>query len=629
MNYKKIYMVVLTGLIGLTALALLLTVFLPYGKLKSLADGFMPDGDFKSLKENNVIVFKILLGVTGLVLLTMVVGLGTGKIKIIRTWSNRYFSDLVEFFKEIKLTRIEVLTLGALLLIIAAAIIFRLVRIYDGMTHDESYTFMVFSSSSLFTALSNYHLPNNHVLNSLLILLSTHIFGIKPWAVRLPALLAGLLLIPTTYALAKSMYDRYTALTGALLVAVLPGAILYSTSARGYSLVALFTILTLWLANYLRRSKNIFAWFLLVLFSAFGFYSVPVFLFPFGMVFAWLFFENLAAGPGIYGSRVVFIKYWLLAGLATAVLVLILYTPIFIYSGADKVFSNPFVTPEDWIGYLPSIPGHLLNVWREWTSGLSPVWTYGLILGFLLSLFFHKRLSHQRFPLQVAVILWITVLIVVQRPVRVTKIWVFLQAPFMIWCAAGWMGLLKNLRLAFARHISVAAIVTGAAVLMMATAAIRAVPAIPQRWEVKSPAEYAILQIEDLLEPRDRIIVGGPYDAPMWYYARLHGLNNNLFDKHAPFDRLFVIVSSIDNQTLLTVLQRWGPEMESIDLGKANLIMNYQNLDIYLIPHRREQSTFYPSTIPNLLLAKPAPGNFMHQDSQTGFGLELPLAASM
>jgi hypothetical protein len=282
----------------------------------------------------------------------------------------------------------------------------------------------------------------------------------------------------------------------------------------------------------------------------------------------------------------VFLKYWLLAGLVAAVLVLTLYTPIFLYSGADKVFANPFVTPKGWSGYLPSIPGYLMTVWNEWTGGFSPIWTYGLVLGFLLSLVFHRRLTRQRFPLHLALLIWIAVLILVQRPARLTKIWVFLQAPFMIWCAAGWMGLLKNLRLAFARNIPVAAIVTGAAVLITAIVAIQVVPGIPQRWEVKSAAENTVLQIEDLLEPRDLIIVDGPYDAPIWYYARLHGLSNGRFDQRLPFDRLFVVVSLTNNQTVLSVLQNRGPERSSVDLGTARLLFNFQNLDTYILPHR-------------------------------------------
>jgi len=586
MQRKRIIWIILASLVALVATALILAAFLPFGTLKSLADALKPNGNFKSLKESNVLVFKILMSGTGLVLLALAFGIGTGRLKKARIWFSRYFSDLASFFKALKPARSDLFALAVLFLILVAAILFRLVRLKDGMSHDESYTFVVFSSTSLFNIVSNYHLPNNHVLNSLLIYFSTHIFGIQPWAVRLPALLAGLLLIPATYALAKTVYDKYTALISALLVAILPGAILYATTARGYSLVALFTVLTLWLADFLRRSKNLFAWSLLILFSALGFYSVPVFLFPFGMVFAWLFFENLLADPGEYGSRFNFLKYWLLAGLSSAVLVLILYTPIFIYTGADKVFANGFVTPQGWLGYIPSIPGHLLLVWYEWTSGFSPLWAIGLALGFLLGLVFHERLSRQRFPLQIAAFIWIAALMLVQRPAGVTKIWVFLQAPFLIWCAAGWTGLLKDLRLGFARNVSVAAILTGIAVLIMAASAIRAVPEIPRRWAVKGPMEETVLFIKDKLEPRDLIIVDAPYDAPIWYYSRLYGLADSRFDVRLPFDRLFVVVSQTDNQTVSSVLQDRGPQAASVDPGAARLIMNFQTFDTYLLPHR-------------------------------------------
>jgi hypothetical protein len=563
MQRKRIIWMLLASLVVLVALALILAAFLPFGQLKSLADALKPNGNFKSLKESNVLVFKILMGASGLVLLALAFGIGTGRLGKAGIWFRRYISDSAGFFKTLKPTRFDLFALVILLLILAAAIIFRLVRIYDGMNHDESYTFIVFSSTTLFNIVTNYQLPNNHVLNSLLIYFSTHIFGIQPWAVRLPALLAGLLLVPATYAFAKTVYDKYTALVSALLVAILPGAILYATTARGYSLVALFTILTLWLADFLRRSKNLFAWSLLVLFSALGFYSVPVFLFPFGMVFAWLFFENLVADPGEYGSRINFLKYWLLAGLGSAVLVLILYTPIFIYTGADKVFANPFVTPEGWLGYIPSIPGHLLYVWQEWTSGFSPLWAVGFALGFLLGLVFYRHLSRHRFPLQVAAFIWIAALMLVQRPAGVTKIWVFLQAPFLIWCAAGWMGLLKDLRLRFARNVSIAAILTGVAVLIVAVGSHSGYAGYSatlgrQRPSGKhGPVHQGQARIERF-NHRGRPLRRFSF----WYYSRLYGLADSRFNARLPFDRLFVIVSQADNQTVPSVLQDRGPQVQ-------------------------------------------------------------------
>ena len=75
---------------------------------------------------------------------------------------------------------------------------------------------------SLFAAATDYHLPNNHVFHSILVYFSTRIFGIQPWAVRLPAFTAGVLLVPAAYWLAKRLYDRWTALGAALLVAWFP-----------------------------------------------------------------------------------------------------------------------------------------------------------------------------------------------------------------------------------------------------------------------------------------------------------------------------------------------------------------------------------------------------------------------
>jgi hypothetical protein len=586
MQRKNISWVILAGLVALVALALVLAVFLPYAKLKSLADVLMADGNFQSLTENNVIVFKILLGATGLVLLTLAVGILVGRLNLIGIFFRRYFTDFRIFLKNLKPVRIDVAALAAFLVIMAVAIIFRLVRINDGMLHDESYTFMAFSSTTLVTPLTDYHLPNNHVLNSLLIYFSTHLFGIQPWAVRLPALLAGLLLIPATYALAKSIYDKYTALISALLVAILPGAIMYSTSARGYSLVALFTVLTLWLANFLHGSKNLFAWSLLVLFSALGFYSVPVFLFPFGILFAWLFFENLFTSPGEYNSRINFLKYWLLAGFSTAALVLILYTPIFIYTGTGAVFSNQWVTPSAWLGYIPSIPDYLKYAWNEWTNGFSPIWTYALLMGFLLGLVFHRRTTHQRFPLQIAAFVWLTALMLVQRPIGVTKIWAFLQAPFLVWCAAGWMGLFKDLRFKFSRNIPLAAIVTGFAIFIAAISAIKVVPGIPQRWAEKSAEENTALFLMDQLEPQDLIVAAPPYDASIWYYSYLNGVDKRHFSKHLPFDRIFLVYSPTRDQTMMVALQANGLDPDLAVLYNAQVIGNFQFLDIYLLsPH--------------------------------------------
>jgi hypothetical protein len=586
MSRRYILIIAITILLALVALTFIVAVFLPYPSLKSLAGSLVRDGNFKSLNESNAIVFRIILGAIGLFFIGASIVMGGGYLNNILGWLHHYFLDLTVFFKTLKPTKFEIFPLAMMLLILISAIILRLVHIFEQFIHDEGYTFAVFSSTSLFNIVTNYHLPNNHVLNSLLIYFSTHLFGIQPWAVRLPTLLAGLLLIPATFKLASQIYDKYTALLSAILITILPGAILYSTRARGYSLVALFTVLSFIIANYIIENKNLFAWSLLILFSALGFYSVPVMLFPFGIIFVWLFFENLFTPPGPYGSKLNFLKYWFLAGLSTATLVLILYTPIFIYSGADKVFANQWVSPAPWSGYISSIPSQAWISLYDWTYGLSSFWVILLAVGFCLSLVFHKKISRNRFPLQIAAFLWITALFLIQRPQPTSKIWIFLQAPFVIWSAAGMIGLGKVLPTKFTQRVPVAGIVVSAAVLSVLVFAIKLAPTIPDRWNEKGPVEMTVLTIKDQINTTDLIIIDTPYEAATWYYAELYGLSKNYFNKNLPFNQLFVIVDQLDGQTLQSVLQSRGPDLSLIDLDASYLIMNYGYLDTYIVPHR-------------------------------------------
>ncbi len=586
-NTKKRFLILLAVLVTLTGLALVIAALLPYGTFKHLADSLKPNGNFKTLKESNALIFRLLLGAASLALFAAAFVLGTGRVDAVRNWLRQSLGDCLAFVKSLKPDRAEWPSLAILGLIIVLALVFRLNYINAEMTHDESYTFVVFSSTSVFNIVTNYQLPNNHVFNSLLVFLSTRLFGIQPWAVRLPALLAGVLVVPAAYALAKAVYDRYTALASALLVAILPGAVAYSTAGRGYSLVALFALLCLWLADYVRRNKNRFAWSLLALLAALGFYSVPVMLIPFGIVFAWLFFEALVTDPGPNGSKTGFMKYWLVAGLGTAALVLLLYTPIFIYTGADKVFANHWVQPDPWAGYLGSLPRFALNVWGSWTGGL-PTWIGPLLIaGFILGLVFHRRIARQRFPLQLAAFVWIAVVLLVQRPHGETKAWLSLMALFAVWCAAGIFGLLEDLRLKFARNVSAAAVLSGLAILIVLVWGIRVVPGLPRSWAAKGPAENTVLYLKDQVGAQDRIIIDAPYDAAVWYYSRLYGLGGDpRFNQRLPFDHLFVIVSRAEGQTVNSVLQDRGPDLSLVDLESAHIVVNFQRLDTYEVSHR-------------------------------------------
>jgi hypothetical protein len=72
--------------------------------------------------------------------------------------------------------------------------------------------------------------------------------------IRVPALVAGVALVPAVYALGVRTVGRTAALTGAALLALSPFAVFYSAEARAYTLAALFVVLAaLALLNALER----------------------------------------------------------------------------------------------------------------------------------------------------------------------------------------------------------------------------------------------------------------------------------------------------------------------------------------------------------------------------------------
>jgi 4-amino-4-deoxy-L-arabinose transferase-like glycosyltransferase len=129
------------------------------------------------------------------------------------------------------------------LLLIGIVLIGLLLRVFyldQPMRLDESSTFLNYVNKH-WSQVFNYTAPNNQVLNTLLIKLSTKLWGGHPFVIRLPALAFGVACIPLIYLVCKKLGSGgYIA---ALILAVHPYCILFSTNARGYSAIIFFTLL--------------------------------------------------------------------------------------------------------------------------------------------------------------------------------------------------------------------------------------------------------------------------------------------------------------------------------------------------------------------------------------------------
>jgi hypothetical protein len=573
----------------------IILALLPYGILKPFTDSLMPDGNFNSLKPWNAEVFKVLFGLGGLVFLGLAVLTGLRRWKLFGTFFKQLWADAGHFFASLRLCKDELGFSVTLLAIIILAIVYRLKFIYSPFHHDEAYTYVAFSRS-FFTAVTDYHLPNNHIFHSILVYFSTKIFGIQPWTVRLPAFMAGVLLIPATYWLAKRLYDRWTALGAVLLVAYSPMLVGYSTDARGYTLIALFTLATLTLGDIVVREKNLFAWVLISLFSALGFYTIPVMLFPFGVLFVWLFLENQAEGitvsgqpnaPGSYRTKREFIWHWLAAGFGAAFITLLLYTPVFIFTGPDKFFANGFIAPLPWRDLLETWRVRFLETWDVWTYHVHVGIIILLIAGLTLSLVFYRWLSERRIPLQLATLIWVVILLVIQRPNTWSKLWVFLEPLVFIWSTAGIFGLLQRIRWKFVRGSALAAVVIGSAILFATWQTVRLVPMLPEYWATHGDDEQMVLFVQSQLQEGDLIVVSSPDDAPVWYYSELHGIADAHFDsRNSIFVRALVLVDSAEGQTPASVIAMRGPDPAVLDVESARLLETFGKLQVFEVPHK-------------------------------------------
>lgn len=123
------------------------------------------------------------------------------------------------------------------------ALVWSIFRAFQqSITLDEADTYLWFGGGQPARFIW-YPFPNNHVLNSLLIWLSTTVLGVSALTVRIPALLGAALYIFVAYYLCRVLIDRFVLQFAALICLIYNPFILdFFAAARGYTLADAFLI---------------------------------------------------------------------------------------------------------------------------------------------------------------------------------------------------------------------------------------------------------------------------------------------------------------------------------------------------------------------------------------------------
>jgi hypothetical protein len=129
----------------------------------------------------------------------------------------------------------DIKELSLLTVIILAAMALRVPLMDRGLSYDELYSAVYHIQPCTLFGDDGRFLTSQHVGYTPFAIMTTTLFGLTEWALRLPALIFGIASIIITWGLGRQMVSRPVILLTTALLAVSPAHIAWSATARGYS----------------------------------------------------------------------------------------------------------------------------------------------------------------------------------------------------------------------------------------------------------------------------------------------------------------------------------------------------------------------------------------------------------
>ncbi len=347
-----------------------------------------------------------------------------------------------------------------LFLALAIGIAVRSYFLSQPMRGDEAFTFLNYVNGD-FLALFNYTAINNHVLNTLFIKASTLIWGVSPASIRFPDFLSGIAAIAFVFYFARSLSrDKNAGIFAALGTAVFPYLILFSTNARAYTVIGIFTLaIALFAFRYVGNPSSKSLVVLLAFLSALGMLTIPVMVLSAAGIFCWvvslLFINKLAL-------KAIFYQFIIPYGVWSAIFTFVLYTPVILASnGVEPIVANKFVKPFSWGEFFTLILPKTQVAFDQLVRDIPFVVLLAIFLLFAIGIYRAVRNRNWAVLLIMPSFFLAVVLIMLfQRQIPYDRTWVFI-IPFILLVAdfglnlilerlSGRVQLLANAGLAFA-----------------------------------------------------------------------------------------------------------------------------------------------------------------------------------
>lgn len=414
---------------------------------------------------------------------------------------------------------------------------------------DEAYTWLNYASSPLYITVSRYDSPNNHVFHSLMVWISSRLFGDTEAVIRLPSLLCGIGTAGVTAWWASRRSGAWSGLAAGLFVASSSILIEYSVNARGYTLSHLL-LMTLWLFRdeWQQRPTRIVLVGMSIL-AGLALWAIPISLY--GLIVlgveAWLSTGTLAKGER-RAQRIALSA----TAAGTSALTVLLYLPVLIVWGPSSITSSGQGSTHgfiDWGTQLLSSGKLTAGLWFRDTPLLFAVF---LVLA-AISTTWSRSMPTRTMARGVAFGLLVCVFVVtLQGVVPPPRTWLFVLPLLGVLASTGVLELFRTWRTAWLLALFAAFAVSPLMMWRHHT--------IEQSQEGAPclAAESIIRELSTQIVADEPIIAVTPTSAPLAFYARRQGLSERHFFPPGPgagTRPAWIVVSRKPDQTVSSVLK--------------------------------------------------------------------------
>ncbi len=286
---------------------------------------------------------------------------------------------------------------------------------------------------------------------------------------------------------------------------------------------------------------------------------------------------------------------FLVACVASGVMTLILYSPVIIFgTGFKSLVANDIVKSQSWQGFAENFMVRSKNTWENWILYTSPLTNWILATGFLISLFFYRKVSNQRLPMQVFLVIGAGTMILLQKVAALPRIWGYLEMFYLFFSAAGLAWAASKVLALLWRKDDMREKTLNSLVLVIALLAFTNITIKTQNKEMRanrahSSAFYVADYIATHISEDDTVVAVAPTDIQIAYYLLVEGIPYEVFyqrDHPKKMENAFVLVRTrgeYNINTLEKVLDFYELN-DSLDVDAGNLVFDYGPLFVYSIP---------------------------------------------